>query len=52
MSPSAGEERRLSGTGERVRAFEHVKVHQQHDSGVEHPTHMQQVLQPLLIMES
>lgn len=50
VPPSAGEGRRLSGTGKRVRTFEQIKVHQQHNGGVEHPTSVQQVLQPLLLL--
>lgn len=50
MPPSAGEGRRLSGTGGRVRAFGQLKVHQQHNGSVERPTDLQQVLQPLLLL--
>lgn len=38
MSSSAGEGRRLSGTVGRMRTFEQIKVHQQHNGSVEHPT--------------
>ena len=50
VPPSAWEGRRLSGTGGRVRAFEQMKVHQQQNGNVEHPTDVQQVLQPLHLL--
>lgn len=50
VSPSAGEGKRLSGTGGRVKTFEQMKVHQQHNGGMEHLTDVQQALQLLLLL--